>query len=381
MRVLLCPDSFKGTLSAFEAAECIAEGIRDAAPHVETIPLPVADGGEGTVQVLVSATGGQWREAHVTGPLGTPVVAVWGMLGDGTTAAIEMAAASGLSLVPEGKRNPMITTTFGTGELIRIALDAGAKRIILGVGGSATNDGGAGMAEALGVRLLDRWGNRIGRGGAALAQLDRIDMSFCEARPREIEIIAACDVDNVLTGPEGASSVYAPQKGASPEDVIVLDRALMTYAGVLKRTFQIDVAEMKSAGAGGGLGAGLVAFCGAVLQRGADIVLDVIGFEEQAATVDAIVTGEGRVDKQMKYGKALQAITERAARHGLPVYAIAGSIDGQASAYCGAGGFTALLSLSRKGISRAHAQSQAKNLLRKRARELAGMLTRLEDGF
>jgi glycerate kinase len=380
MRVLLCPDSFKGTLSAFEAAECIAEGIRDADLGIETIRLPVADGGEGTVQVLVSATGGQLREAHVTGPLGLPVVAIWGMLGDGTTAVIETASASGLSLVPEDKRNPRITTTFGTGELIRAALDAGAKRIIMGLGGSATNDGGAGMAEALGVRLLDRFGNGIGRGGAALAELDRIDISSCDARLRETEIIAACDVDNVLTGPEGASAIYAPQKGALPEDVAVLDHALTIYAAILHRTFQVDFAAMKGTGAAGGLGAGLVAFCGAVLQRGADIVLDAIGFDEQLASVDAIVTGEGRVDGQMKYGKALRAITERAARRGLPVYAIAGSIDGPASAYCGAGGFTALLSLSGMGISRAHAESHAKSLLWKRARELAGIMTGSEDG-
>jgi glycerate kinase len=374
MRVLVAPDSFKGTLSAFDVARCMTEGVRRVLPDARVVEAPVADGGEGTVEVLVSATGGRMKEITVTGPLGTPVRARWGILGDGKTAVIEMAAASGLNLIPEGRRNPLITTTFGTGQLIRETLNAGVRKIIVGLGGSGTNDGGAGMAEALGVRLLDVYGNSLGPGGAALQSLDRIDLSQCDPRLDTVEIIGACDVDNVLCGPAGASKVYGPQKGATSEQVLILDRALTKYAEVLRRTLDIDVSPMKGAGAAGGLGAGLVAFCHARLQRGIAIVLDVIGFDACLNGVDAVLTGEGALDRQLKDGKALSGVLERCACFSVPVYAVVGRVEGPPSDYRGKGMFEHVLSLVTRGTSVKEAMQNARALLRDRTAQMVQIM-------
>ncbi|MGE5529189.1 MAG: glycerate kinase, partial [Patescibacteria group bacterium] len=261
MHIILAPDSFKGSLSARQAAEAMAAGARRAFPDAVLTLVPMADGGEGTAEALLDATGGEKREITVCGPAGRPVRAFYGLLGDGKTAVLEMASASGLNLVPAGERNPLHTTTRGTGELILAALDAGARRVLIGIGGSATNDGGAGLAQALGYRLLDGDGRDLPPGGAALARLARLEAYGADPRLGSVEFVAACDVTNPLLGPEGASAVYGPQKGATPAMVAELDHALARFAEVVRRDLGLDVADMPGAGAAGGLGAGLVAFC------------------------------------------------------------------------------------------------------------------------
>ncbi|MFZ5631355.1 MAG: glycerate kinase [Bacillota bacterium] len=325
MKVLVAVDSFKGSLSSLEAAKAITAGIHRVFPEATVLAVPMADGGEGTVQALVAATGGETITVTVTGPLGTPVNAEFGLLPEGA-AVLEMAAASGLTLVPEDRRDPMITTTYGTGELIRAALDRGATRIVIGIGGSATNDCGAGMAQALGVRLLDAGGRELGRGGGQLGRLNKIDMSGLDPRIKKVRIQVACDVQNPLCGPAGASAVYGPQKGATPEMVKELDANLRHFAGQIKKQLGIDVAGIPGSGAAGGLGAGLIAFTGAELKPGIQLVLDAIDIDSLMGQVDLVITGEGRIDSQSAYGKVAAGVAARAARYNLPVIAIAGSI-------------------------------------------------------
>lgn len=325
MRVLVAVDSFKGSLSSSEAGRAITAGIHRVLPDAAVTAVPMADGGEGTVEALITATGGRTVPVSVTGPLGYPVEAWFGLLPDGT-AALEMAAASGLTLVPEEKRNPCITTTFGTGELIRAALDHGAKRIIMGIGGSATNDGGAGMAQALGVRLLDAGGKDLGYGGGLLGRLCRIDMSGLDHRLREVKIEVACDVQNPLCGSCGASAVYGPQKGATPEMVETLDAGLRFFAGCIEEQLGLEVAGIPGSGAAGGLGAGLLAFAGAELKSGVNLVLDAVNIDSYLQQTDLVITGEGQLDGQSACGKVPAGVAVRAARYGLPVIALAGNI-------------------------------------------------------
>lgn len=322
----MAPDSFKGSLTATEVCAALEEGLRRVWPDAEIVSVPMADGGEGTVESLVDATGGEIVEVDATGPLGEKVKAFVGILGDRKTAVIEMAAASGLPLVPMGKRDPMTATTWGTGDLIRAALDAGCRRFIIGIGGSATNDGGAGMAQALGARLLDADGKEIGPGGAELARLVRIDVSRMDRRLAMAEFAVASDVDNPLTGPDGASAVYGPQKGATPEMVQVLNAALANYASVIRRDLRIDVEGIPGAGAAGGLGAGLVAFLGARLQPGVEIVVEATGLREKTSGADLVITGEGRIDFQTLYGKTPMGVARVAAEYGVPVAVLAGSV-------------------------------------------------------
>ena len=326
MRIIVAPDSFKGCLSAFEAASAMEEGIRRVFPRAHLIKTPIADGGEGTVQALVSATSGQMRQLTVTGPLGRPVEASWGILGDGRTGAVEMASASGLPLVSEEERNPCLTTTRGTGELVRAVLDAGLERLILGIGGSATNDGGAGFARALGARFLDASGNEVPEGGASLANVQEIDLSGMDGRLHNLEILAACDVDNPLCGSCGASAVFGPQKGATPHMVELLDAALSRFAEAAERATGRDVAQTAGAGAAGGLGAGLLFFTGANLRPGVEIVLKAVNFEELARSADFIVTGEGNTDFQTACGKAPVGVAQAAKRHGKPVVCVSGGL-------------------------------------------------------
>jgi glycerate kinase len=332
MRVVVAPDKFKGSLDAASAASAMARGVHAADPSAVVDRAPVADGGEGTVSALVASTGGQFVSASVTGPLGHPVEAVYGMLGGGhggqssTTAVIEMAAASGLALISPQDRDPGRTSTRGTGEMVLAARRRGADRIILGIGGSATNDGGAGLAQALGFRLLDADGRDLGPGGLELARLDRIDAS---GRPPELDgltIRVACDVDNPLCGPRGASAVYGPQKGASPELVRALDAALARLAEVLKRDLHVDVADVPGAGAAGGLGAGLMGFLGATLASGVDLVLDAVGLDQRLDTADLCLTGEGAIDASSAFGKTIAGVARRARARGVPVLAIGGSL-------------------------------------------------------
>lgn len=362
MRVIVCPDSFKDCLSAAAVAAALAQGVRRACPDAEIVELPVADGGEGTVDALVAATGGSARRTTVTGPLGEPVEAAWGVLGDGRTAVLEMAAASGLELVPVGQRDPRVTTTHGTGELVRAALDEGVRKLIIGIGGSATNDGGTGLAAALGARLLDAAGHPLAPGGAALAELDRIDPEGLDPRLTAVEIRVACDVDNPLCGPRGASHVYGPQKGASPQVVEQLDAALAHYAEVLERDLGQAVAELPGAGAAGGLGAGLVAFCGASLEPGIEIVLEAVGFDQQLPGTDLLLTGEGRLDPSTLSGKTIHGILRHAVPTGVPVVAIGGAVSGDPAAFLAAG-LTAALALPNRPMTLDEALAEAPELL------------------
>jgi glycerate 2-kinase len=328
--IVAAPQALKGSLDAAEVGAAIAAGVRDVLPAAEVVVVPVADGGEGTVRALVAATGGELRRAAVTGPTGEPVEAEYGLLGatpgEEPTAVIEMAAASGLPLVPPERRNPLVTTTRGTGELMRAALDAGAHRLLIGIGGSATNDGGAGMAQALGAHLLDGAGRELPPGGAALAELAHIDVSGLDARLQAAEVRVACDVNNPLCGARGASAVYGPQKGATPAMVAQLDAALAHFAEALRRDLGADVAEVPGAGAAGGLGAGLMAFAHAELVPGARLVLDALHFAERVAGAALVITAEGQLDEQTAYGKAPAAVAAAAKQAGAAVVALAGSV-------------------------------------------------------
>jgi glycerate kinase len=324
--VVVAPDSFKGSLSAVQAALAMERGVLEAWPDSRVVKVPIADGGEGTVEALVTATCGRYQTCTVRGPLGRPVEARWGVLGDGRTAVVEMAAASGLTLVPEGRRDPRIASTFGTGQLIRAVLDAGFRRLVIGIGGSATNDGGSGLAKALGVRFLDGRGDTLPEGGAALSRLASVDLSRVDPRLAGTEILVACDVDNPLTGPRGASSVYGPQKGATPAVVAELDAALELYARVSAEATGRDVAGLPGAGAAGGVGAGLLFFTPARLVPGIDLVLDSTRFDDQVRGASLVVVGEGRTDHQTAMGKAPVGVARVASRHGVPVLLVSGSL-------------------------------------------------------
>ncbi|NIG78366.1 glycerate kinase [Klebsiella sp. Ap-873] len=326
MKIVIAPDSFKESLSAMQVAEAIEQGFREIYPNAEYIKLPMADGGEGTVESMVAATHGQIIPVTVTGPLGLPVEAFFGITGDGETAIIEMAAASGLHLVPPEKRNPLLTGTFGTGELILAALDRGARKIIIGIGGSATNDGGAGMMQALGVRLRDEQGNELCAGGAALAGLSEIDVSQLDARLAQCDILVACDVDNPLCGERGASAVFGPQKGATPEQVTQLDTALRHYGEQLEHISGKAVITVAGAGAAGGMGASLFGLLHARLQPGVEIVTDALRLADAVQGADLVITGEGRIDSQTIYGKTPIGVARVAKRFQVPVIALAGGM-------------------------------------------------------
>lgn len=381
MKIVIAPDSFKGSLTALEVADAIKEGIKRVMPEAEIDEVPMADGGEGTVQALVDATAGQMITEEVCDPLGNQIEANFGILGDGKTAVIEMAAASGLPLVPEGKRNPMFTTTYGTGELIRAALERGCRKLIVGIGGSATVDGGAGMAQALGARLLDRDGVEVPRGGGGLEYLDRIDVSQLDPRVyagrdarAPAATVVACDVDNPLVGPRGGPEVYGPQKGATPEMVKRLDKYLDRYADIIKRDLGVDVKEVPGAGAAGGLGAGLMAFLNAELKSGIDIVIEAAGLEQhllgspKAAApsarkiADLVITGEGKIDRQTIYGKTPIGVAKIAKKYGIPVIGIGGGIGDDASVVY-ENGIDALMSITSYPMSLETAMERAHDLL------------------
>ena len=326
MKVVIAPQSFKGSISALDAARAMEQGVKRVISDAETVLVPVADGGDGTLETLVEATGGDIRSAKVTGPIGEPVEAEWGALGDGESAMIEMARTSGLALLSLDERDPLRTTTYGLGEIIREALDAGFRSFIVGIGGSATNDGGAGMAQALGVRLLDESGNDLPPGGAALADLRKINTSGLDARAAASQFSVACDVSNPLTGPEGASAVYGPQKGATPDLVEQLDDALGNFAEVVERDIGRSINDVPGSGAAGGLGGGMMAFLDGSLRAGVDIVLDQVGLNEQLEGADLVITGEGQLDFQTVYHKAPIGVAWRAKERGIPVIAISGSL-------------------------------------------------------
>jgi glycerate kinase len=325
LKVVVAPNEFKGSLTASQAAAAIARGVREVFPDADVVQVPVADGGEGTVEALVSAHHGLFRTCEAEGPLGDPVKATYGLIDDGRTAVVEMASASGLTLIAPALRNPLKTSTYGFGQLLEAARAEGVGEVIAGIGGSATNDGGAGMAQALGYRLLDSAGRDLPRGGEALLQLERIDPSGLDPRWHSLKVMVASDVTNPLTGPAGASAVYGPQKGADEKAVELLDRALARLAGVIERDLGKRVAAIPGAGAAGGTGAGLIAFLDARLVPGAPLVVDASGFTRAIGGANLVITGEGRVDSQTAYGKAPGEVARRAQAAGIPTLLIAGS--------------------------------------------------------
>jgi glycerate kinase len=372
MKIVIAPDSFKESLTALQAADAIEQGFKEVFPDAHYFKIPMADGGEGTVQSLVDATNGAIIQTKVTGPLGEPVEAFFGLLGDGTTAVIEMAAASGLHLVPSEKRNPLLTTTWGTGELIKAALDHGVTKIIVGIGGSATNDGGAGMVQALGGRLLTEEGRNIGYGGGSLNQLAAIDVSELDPRLQHVHIEVACDVDNPLTGARGAAAVFGPQKGATPDMVKLLDENLSHYASVIESELGKKVDEIPGAGAAGGLGGGLLAFLPVELNRGIEIVLKATEFERYVQEADLVITGEGRIDSQTVYGKTPMGVAKVAKKYQVPVIGIAGSVSDD-SHVVHDHGIDAVFSIVPRAIPLSDALSNASQYLQQTARNVAAL--------
>src|SRR5215467_6437882 len=327
MHILVAPQEFKGTLTAVQAASAMRDALAGVLGSAELDVAPLSDGGPGFVDALLNAARGQAWQSLVEDPLGRPVTARWGTIGGGRTAILEMAAASGLSLLAASERDPRRTSTFGTGELIRAALDAGCQQILLGVGGSATNDGGTGAAAALGVRFLDAPGQPLPRGGAALARLEQIDLTGRDPRLEKVQLFVAADVNNPLCGPSGASSIYGPQKGADAQMVSELDAALGRLAQVTARQIGRDFANVAGAGAAGGLAFGMLAFCGAQLRSGFELVCHELGLEQRVQRADLVLTGEGRLDRQSSYGKGPGSLATLAKRHGKRTVIFAGRVD------------------------------------------------------
>ena len=373
MKIVVAPDSFKGSVSALEAANAMEHGLRRVFPDAVIEKIPMADGGEGTVQSLVDATGGHLQTRRVLAPLENEVDAQFGILSDRETAVIEMASASGLTLVAPHEQNPLRTTTYGTGQLIHAALEAGCRHLIIGIGGSATNDGGAGMAEALGVRLLDANEKQIQRGGGNLGQLASIDATGLHPAIAETETVVACDVNNPLTGPDGASHVYGPQKGATPEMIETLDGHLSHFDKILTHTFGKSFNDIPGAGAAGGLGAGLMAFLNAELRLGIDIMIDAVNLKERIKGAAIVFTGEGQLDFQTAFGKTPVGVAKVAKAHGIPVIAIAGGIAEGAEAVYDAG-IDAMLGIVQEPMSLENAVTDASRLIANTAEQAARLI-------
>jgi glycerate kinase len=363
MKFLCAPDSFKGSLSAAAAAAAMAAGALHAAPRLTVLRVPLADGGEGTVDALVGARGGSKVSVDARDPLDRPIQAAIGLLG-ADTVVIEMAAASGLPLLRPEERDPFRASTYGTGQLLRAALDRGAREIILGVGGSATVDGGAGALQALGARLLDATGTEIPPGNVGLAQLDRLDLRGIDPRLAQVRLRIACDVRNPLTGPTGAAAVFGPQKGARPADIEVLDANLAKLAALLRRATGMDIASVPGAGAAGGLTAGLLAI-GAATEPGIELILDATRFDDLLADADLVITGEGRLDRQTAQGKVVSGVVAHAARKKVPVVALAGSVRGGEIGSLYSAGLVAAFPITDGPLSHAKAFARAATLLRR----------------
>lgn len=362
MKIIISPDSFKGSVSAIDVAKSIEDAILSVDGSVKTVTMPVADGGEGTIEAIASCVPTELHEVTVFGPMGEEATACFATIDNGQTAIIEMAQASGLPMVPASNRNPLLATTYGTGELMKAALDYGCKKMIIGIGGSATNDGGAGALMALGASFKNADGEELVLGGGALQELATIDLSEFDTRIYDVEIIVACDVTNPLTGTSGASHVYGPQKGATPEMVEMLDSALENFAVVSKQLLNKDYSICPGAGAAGGLGFALLAFCKAKFAAGIDIVLDVCGFEQELRDADLVITGEGRIDGQSVCGKVLYGIGMRAKEQNVPVIAIGGGVkeDSDALLDCG---ITAMFSIANGPMTLEYAMENGKKLI------------------
>lgn len=370
MKIVIAPDSFKDSLSAQGVADAIALGWSAVWPDAQLVKCPMADGGEGTVESILAACEGQLRRTSVRGPLGTSVDAAWGWLPQSLTAIIEMAEASGLQLVARGQRDACVSSTYGTGELIRAALDAGAQRVILAIGGSATNDGGAGAMQALGVKLLDVQGQTLAPGGLALAQLARIDLSELDPRLADVRFDIAADVNNPLCGPHGASAIFGPQKGASPQQVEQLDQALGHFADQCAQVLKHDVRDEPGSGAAGGLGFAAKAFLGAQFKAGVEVVAELVGLSEAVKGADLVITGEGRFDAQTLRGKTPFGVARIARQHGVPVIVIAGTLgEGYQDLY--EHGIDAAFALTSGPMTLEQACAEAPRLLAERASDIA----------
>ncbi|SDU67133.1 glycerate kinase [Pseudomonas mandelii] len=370
MKIVIAPDSFKDSLSAQGVADAIALGLAQVWPDAQLVKCPMADGGEGTVESILAACEGELRRTQVRGPLGITVDAAWGWLPQTHTAIIEMAEASGLQLVPPGQRDACISSTFGTGELIRAALDAGAQRVILAIGGSATNDGGAGAMQALGVKLLDVQGQALAPGGLALAQLACIDLSAIDPRLADVRFDIAADVNNPLCGPHGASAIFGPQKGASPEQVLQLDAALGHFAELCAQALGKDVQHEPGSGAAGGLGFAAKAFLEAQFKAGVEVVAELVGLAEAVKGADLVITGEGRFDAQTLRGKTPFGVARIAREQGVPVIVIAGTLgEGYQALY--EHGIDAAFALASGPMTLEQACAEAPRLLRERASDIA----------
>lgn len=369
--ILLAPDSFKESMTAKEVCEAMEKGIKKVNKNITCINVPMADGGEGTMQSLVDATGGKIYNANVIGPLGNEVEASYGILGDGKTGMLEMASSSGICLVPPEKRNPMVTTTYGTGQLIKACLDHGVNKLLIGIGGSATNDGGSGAIQALGGKLMDKDGKELGFGGGELDKLHSIDITGFDPRLKDIAVEVACDVNNPLCGEQGASNVFGKQKGATAEMIEVLDNNLRHYAEVIHEQFGKDVLNESGAGAAGGLGAGLMAFFGGTLKKGIDMVIEYSKLEEKVKAADMVWTGEGSIDFQTQYGKTPVGVAKIAKKYNKPVVALAGRIgkdidvlygEGIDSMFCIMRGASTLESALERG--KENMEKTAENIIR-----------------
>ena len=373
MKILIAPDSFKHALSALDVARRLRKGLLEALPDAEIQMVPMADGGEGTVESLIDATGGSLVTARVHDPLMREIEAGFGISGDGTMAVIEMAAASGLQLIGPREKNPWITSTWGTGELIREALDRGCRTLLMGIGGSATNDCGSGMAMALGVRFLDEGDRPVGQGGGVLGKIRRIDVSGLDPRINDIRVIVACDVRNPLTGPDGASLVYGPQKGAGKEMALDLDRNLAAFAALIRDQLGKEVDSLPGSGAAGGLGAGLIAFLEARLVEGVPAIAERIGLEEKIRWADLVITGEGSMDFQTRFGKTPSGVAKMAKCHDKPVIAVTGSLgQGYRSLY--EEGFDVLVPIPDAPVSLEEAIARTPEMLERSGRMIGNLL-------
>ncbi|MFS0690189.1 glycerate kinase [Sporosarcina sp. 179-K 8C2 HS] len=374
MKVIVAPDSFKGSLTAIEAAEAMAAGIRDVDPDIQTVLLPAADGGEGTMRSLVDATKGTYVSVSVEDPLGRPISATYGILGDGETCAIEIAEASGLMRLQENEKNPLAASSYGTGELIKHALDNGYRKFIIGLGGSATNDGGAGILQALGMRLLNKEGIELPKGGGGLEHIHSIDRENWDTRIAESEFLIASDVKNPFVGGDGASAVFGPQKGASPADVDSLDRNLRKFADAIEKETGIALHSKEGAGAAGGAGGAFQAFFNCEMRQGIDVVLEAIDFEKHVKDADLIITGEGKTDMQTFSGKTPFGIAKVAHREGKPVILISGAVD-EESRDALTPLFTEVHAIMDEHVSVEEAIADAFNLLRKKTKKVMEFIT------
>ncbi|WP_122848064.1 glycerate kinase [Pseudomonas viridiflava] len=370
MKIVIAPDSFKDSLSAQAVADAIASGLAEVWPDAELVKCPMADGGEGTIEAVLDACEGQWMSTQVSGPLGDSVAAQWGWLAQSRTAIIEMAMASGLQLLTRAQRDACLTSTEGTGQLISAALDAGAQRVILAIGGSATNDGGSGMLSALGARFLDRNDQPLPRGGRALTDLARIDLSDLDPRLANVRVEIAADVDNPLCGPTGASHIFGPQKGASPDQVLALDAALAHFADHSARTLGRDLRDSPGSGAAGGMGFAAKAYLNASFRAGVEVVADLTGLEQALVGADLVITGEGRFDAQTLRGKTPLGVARVAQRQRIPVIVLAGTLgEGYEQLY--RHGISAAFALTSGPMDLEHACREAPRLLLERARDVA----------